>query len=160
MSSVRDMRGNIFYMSKLFIFGNRRKGQALVLEEMMMVVLGIILVAGIIFLFSNINERILEHVEEEQAEEVNGYIKSNIELLKSMDCTKCFVVINVPDNIGGKSYTVIGSKNRKNILIHNNDGLWNEKNLTVEFVGMSHGYDMLQLKYEGGIVYLKGVSNY
>ncbi len=137
-----------------------RKGQVLILEEMMMFLLGIMIVAGIIFISSEINDEILEFVREGQAEEVSGYIKSNIATLESMNCTQCHITLEIPEQIGGHAYTIYGEEDKKKILIYDNEKLWNEKNLSVELYGTSHGSRMLRLEYNNGIVTMRGVNNY
>ncbi len=138
----------------------KRKGQTLILEEVMMFALGILIIIGMIFIFDEINNGILEFVEKGEAEEVNSYIKSHIMSLKNMDCTKCHITIKIPEYIGGKEYTIYGEENKKKILIHNNGQLWNEKNVSVEVIGLSRGSSMLRLEYYNGLVMIRGVSDY
>lgn len=137
-----------------------RKGQTLILEEMMMFTLGIMIVAGTIFIFSEVNNEILEFVREEQAEEINSYIKSNIATLESMNCTQCHITLEIPEQIGGHAYTIYGEEDKKKILLHDNEKLWNEKNLSVELYGTSHGSRMLRLEYNDGVITMRGVNNY
>ena len=137
-----------------------RKGQVLILEEMMMVTLGILIVAGVIFIFNDVNDKILEFAREQQAEEVNSYVKSYIVTLESMNCTHCHITLEIPEQIGGRTYTILGEGDKKKILIHDNEGLWNEKDLSVELFGLSQGSRMLRLEYNDGIVMMRGVDNY
>ncbi|MFH1127276.1 MAG: hypothetical protein V1718_04170 [archaeon] len=137
-----------------------RKGQVLVLEEMMMFTLGVIIIAGVIFIFNSLNDKILEFVQDEQAEEINGYLKAYIASLDSMDCTQCHVTIRLPDEIGGEAYTILGEDSKKRILIHDNNKIWNEKNISVELQGISYADNMLRLEFDDGKVLMRGVNNY
>lgn len=137
-----------------------RKGQVLVLEEMMMFTLGVIIIAGVIFIFNALNDKMLEFVREEQAEEINGYLKAYVESLESMDCTQCHITIIIPGEIGGVTYTILGEDSKKRILIHDDDEIWNEKDLSVELLGLSKGDNMLRLEFNDGKVLMRGVNNY
>ncbi len=125
-----------------------------------MFALGALIIIGIIFIFKVVNDGILEFVQDGQTEEINGYIKAHIVSLNSMNCTRCHITIKIPETIGGEEYTIYGAENKKKILIHNNDRIWSEKNLSVDVVGLSHGSKMLRLEYDDGIIFMRGVNDY
>ncbi len=127
---------------------------------MMMFTLGILIIIGVIYIFDVVNDGILDFVQDGQAEEVNGYIKAQIVSLNSMNCTKCHIIFQIPETIGGEEYTIYGGKNKKRILTHNENHVWNEKNLSIDVIGMSHGNKMLRLDYDNGVIVMRGVNDY
>ncbi len=141
-------------------FTRRRKGQVLILEEMIMFGLGVTIVAGTIFLFNHINDKILEHVENDQAEEIASYIQSHITTLDSIGCTKCYITVKIPERIGKNTYTILGEDSKKTLLIHDNNRVWNEKSIPVILSGIAEGNSMLRLEYSDGEIILRGVNNY
>lgn len=138
----------------------KRKGQILIIEEMMMFALGALIIIGIIFIFKVVNDGILEFVQDGQTEEINGYIKAHIVSLNSMNCTRCHITVKIPETISGEEYTIYGAENKKKILIHNDDRIWSEKNLSVDVVGLSYGSKMLRLEYNDGVIFMRGVNDY
>ena len=138
----------------------KRKGQILIIEEVMMFALGALIIVGIIYIFDMVNDGVLEFVQDGQTEEIGGYIKAHVVLLNSMNCTRCHITIKIPETIGGEEYTIYGMENKKSILIHNDDRIWSEKNVSVDVVGLSQGSKMLRLEYDNGIIFMRGVNDY
>lgn len=138
----------------------KRKGQVLILEEMIMFGLGVTIIAGTIFLFNYINDKILEHIENDQAEEIASYIQSHVTSLYSIDCTKCYITVKIPERIGKNTYTILGEDSKNTLLIHDNNRIWNEKSLPVMLSGTEEGSGMLRLEYSNGEIILRGVNNY
>ncbi|RLG15582.1 MAG: hypothetical protein DRN71_00875 [Candidatus Nanohalarchaeota archaeon] len=132
----------------------------MIIEEMMMFALGALIIIGIIFIFREVNDGILEFVQDGQTEEVNGYIKAHIVSLKSMNCTRCHVTIKIPETISGQDYTIYGEESKRRLLIHNNGRIWCEKNLSADISGRSSGSKMLRLEYDEGVIMMRGVNDY
>ena len=132
----------------------------LIVEEVIMFGLGVTIIAGTIFLFNLINDKILEHVENDQAEEIASYVQSHVTSLDSIGCTKCYMTVKIPQSIGRQKYTILGEDSKKTLLVHDKNRIWNEKSVPVVLSGMEEGSSMLRLEYSDGEIILRGVNNY
>ena len=147
-------------MQQTKTFTRRRKGQVLILEEMIMFGLGVTIIAGTIFLFNYIDEKIMEHIEADQAEEIASYIQSHVTSLNSIGCTKCYITVKIPQTIGRNKYTILGEDSKKMLLVHDSNRIWNEKNIPIVVSGIEEGSSTLRLEYSDGQIILRGVNNY
>ena len=147
-------------MQQTKTIARRRKGQILIMEEVIMFGLGVTIIAGTIFLFTYISDKILEHVEDDQAEEIASYVQSHVTTLDSIGCTKCYMTVKIPQSIGRQKYTILGEDSKKTLLIHDHNRIWNEKKLPLTLSGMEEGSSMLRLEYNDGKIILRGVNNY
>jgi hypothetical protein len=95
------------------------KGQYLAVETVFIFGLGIILSTGVIVTFDRVRGSVMDSVEEKQVEILDSKIKSSLYSLEQSDYGNEYsygkVIMDLPDEIGGKDYTV--DLNRNEIII-------------------------------------------
>lgn len=134
----------------------RRKGQALVIEEIIFIGLGVMLLVGIGSIFNSMSGRASEGVEVLMAEEVANTIAASADKLAAANATGR-ISVDVPETINNKDYYVEGYGEMK--LVVRMEGLIITRNVTAPVTGAAHSsYGRVAVSYNRSHITLRGES--
>ena len=138
-----------------------RKGQSQIIEEVLLFGVGISVIAGLIIIFGNLNDNITNEIQEKQLREVNNYVVANILALNKLNCDRCSVIITIPREIGGDSYTILGSSAENKTIVYNTRKIWVEQATPLKLEGMvGSSTEEIKLEYYDGKIRMTGTSHY
>lgn len=149
-------------MTHLLRLRRPRKGVYGVVEEVMLFGMGLVVMVGVMALFNFIEDEMLSTLSDNRLVALNKYVASTAMMLHELNCTSCYVDLEMPSYVGGKTYTVGGSVQKK-ILIYLNEGALIEEDISVPAEGMVQSTSShLRVYYESTTSEIKlyGVADY
>jgi len=141
----------------MWYFSRKRKGQNLVLEEILFIALSIVVIIGISSTFNTINNRVSDDIEDQSALQISNFIISAIDKLVLANATSGFVVIDIPQTISRETYIISGfTPVRKEFMIKMGDSKQIvDVSVNVSGIVSSSG-KVLKVEYDGVSVFLRG----
>ncbi len=138
-------------------FSRKRKGQNLVLEEILFIALSIVVIVGVSSTFNSINGRVSDDIEDQSAMQISNFIISAIDKLVFSNATSGFVVIEIPRTISQEIYVISGfNPARKQFMIKMGDSR-KIVDVPVNVNGIvSSSGKVLKVEYDGDSVFLRG----
>ena len=100
----------------------KRKGQNLVLEEVILMSMGIIILVGLTSVFSLTKDEVSSAIQEQEAKHIGNYIKGHISEMTLNNITGT-IDLNIPKQINGRYYIIQGyeTATKKELSITFND---------------------------------------
>ena len=149
-------------MTYLLRLRRPRKGVYGVVEEVMLFAMGLVIMVGVMALFDFIEDEMLSTLGDNRLVALNKYVASTAMTLHELNCTSCYVDLEMPLYISGKIYTVGGSVQKK-IVVYLPEGSLIEEDISVPAEGMVQSTSRhLRVYYEGTTnkIKLYGVADY
>ncbi len=144
----------------MLLFAKKRKGQNIVLEEMLFVALGVLVLVGVSTTFSSINDRVSDDFEEQNIAQISNFILSAIDRLVFANVTSGYIVLDIPDTISRDNYIISGfNPPRKQFMIKvGNNRIITDTPVNVSGIVSSSGKS-IKIEYDGSSVVLRGATN-
>ena len=149
-------------MTYLMRLRKSRKGMYGVIEEVMLFGTGIAIMVGVMALFTFIEDEMLSTLGDNRLIAMNKYVASTAMMLHELNCTSCYVDLKMPVYIGGETYTIGGSAQKK-ILIYSHEGELIEEIISVPAEGAvqsTSGYVRVYYESTADKIKLYGVVDY
>ena len=139
------------------LFSKKRKGQNIVLEEMLFVALGVVVLIGVSAMFSSINSRVSNDFEEQNIAQVSNFILSAIDRLVFSNATSGYVELDIPGTISSDNYIISGfNPPRKQFMIKiGNNRMITDTPVNVSGILSSSGKS-IKIEYDGSSIILRG----
>ncbi|MCK5372713.1 MAG: hypothetical protein KAJ20_00070 [Candidatus Aenigmarchaeota archaeon] len=138
-------------------FARKRKGQNMVLEEILFVALGVVVLAGVSTTFNSINDRVSDDFEDQNVAQISNFVLSAIDRLVFANVTSGYIVLDIPVKISRDNYIISGfNPPRKQFMIKmGNNRMLIDAPVNVSGIVSSSG-KLLKIEYDGSSVFLRG----
>ncbi|NOQ55560.1 MAG: hypothetical protein GQ477_02005 [Nanohaloarchaea archaeon] len=138
-------------------FSRKRKGQNLVLEEILFIALAILIITGVSSTFNSINNRVSGDIEEQSAMQISNFIISAIDKLVYSNATSGYVVLEIPETISQERYLISGFNPPQNkfMIKMGNSRKIVDVSVNVQGIVSSSG-KILKVEYDGDSIFLRG----
>lgn len=138
-------------------FSKRRKGQNLVLEEILFVGLGVFVLAGLSITFNSLNNHVSDDFEDQNILQISNFVLSAVDRLVFANATEGYIVLKIPDKISRDNYIISGfnpPRNQFMIKVGDNNKV---VDAPVDIRGIvSSSNKILKVEYNGTSIFLRG----
>ncbi len=125
----------------------KRKGQYLVVGEMLIFAIGLIITISLVALFNSIDSRISEPTKNVQSAEVANVITAALYQLRELDESGATIKLKIPKEIKGEEYAITGGGKMLYIIMENGERMNFTVPVNVRGRLESGTTGMLQMKY-------------
>ncbi len=134
----------------------RRKGQNLIVEEVILVGISIVVLSGIVAMFSIMEDRVGESIREVSGKVVGESIVFNIERMMEYN-NKGSVSLSIPVEIGSQGYSIIVNGNKLFLRFENGESHAFELYGSTPVVGgSSSAMGRITLRHNGTAIIIGG----
>lgn len=138
----------------------RKKGQYLVIEEILLFGMGLAIFGGTLLIAENFKEGTTQTISEIKIMEVSQVLLNGIYTLQKINNT-AKITMNIPETIASEEYVIVGSKNQKELVIYNSKEVFVKIKTPVYVSGTVHSTNgKILLMTNGSKVFIRGVFNY
>ena len=140
-------------------FQQKRKGQYLIVEDVLLFGVGIALLAGIAATFVIFNDSLIEKTKESQYNELGNLIITSAQIYKTLE-TKGQIYIKAPSTIAGDTYEIVAFKedDKDVVIVGVNTEYEVKMNVPLPIRGKFSSSERILLEYDGSIVSLRGTG--
>ncbi|NOR85176.1 hypothetical protein GQ473_03585 [archaeon] len=139
---------------------NKRKGQYLAIEEVLLFGMGMVIFGGTLLLVTDFRENVSANAGILQLEEVSQNMVNNLNVLRVMG-SNAELTVEIPKTVAGESYQLIGSENSNELLVYTYSGMIVQTNTSIKVLGtVSSSYGKVNIKNIGQKAIMRGVTNY
>lgn len=137
----------------------KRKGQYMIVEVIILFSVGLVILVGVIMVFSSMNKRISEPLQAQQLEEVANIISARALDLIKLNSSGSYFVLKVPQQVAGTGYTIFG--NGPEVIVYTTGGMSVNRSLPVYVRGATSSASRnVLLMYKDNEIKLSGVMYY
>ncbi|MCK4927076.1 MAG: hypothetical protein KAS11_01295 [Candidatus Aenigmarchaeota archaeon] len=139
------------------LFAKKRKGQNIVLEEILFVALSIVVLTGVSATFNSINDRVSDDFEDQNVAQISNFILSAIDRLVFANVTSGYIVLDIPSEVSRDNYIISGfNPPRKQFMIKMGDNrMITDTPVFVSGIVSSSGRS-IKIEYDGSSIFLRG----
>ncbi len=159
MISAIIKRCAIEYIVKAKIRLGSGSGQANIIATMLSFAMGVAILGSIIFVFGSMQSDILESIRAPQSREVLNYVAAASSALVNINATSSYVIITLPRRVGDLEYMISGSDYGDKIMLISPEISVNVSSPAPFSGEFESNYGNLMLRYEGGSITIRGVSD-
>ncbi len=136
----------------------RRKGQTIVIGEILFVAIGILLLSGTLVTFNMIYGTASSNLEKQSIEQVSSNIVYSLQNFKKIDGCKGKTIIEIPETVSNEPYVIAGfNPPRDEFMIKLGDTKTISKAPMSIKGAVSSSGGRIQINYDGTSALLRGV---